>query len=81
VNDTELLRKLLSYFYQDRDELHWGYVEGQSVGRATYLVESLTNIGALSVGPTKMVRVGDTVTSAEVDYVCERSRAEVFIRN
>jgi hypothetical protein len=27
------------------------------------------------------VRVGDTVTSAEVDYVCERSRAEVFIRN
>jgi hypothetical protein len=48
---------------------------------STYLVESLTNIGALSVGPTKMVRVGDTVTSAEVDYVCERSRAEVFIRN
>jgi hypothetical protein len=35
VNDTELLRKLLSYFYQDRDELHWGYVEGQSVGRVS----------------------------------------------
>jgi hypothetical protein len=43
-----------------------------------YIVESLTNIGALSVSPSKMVRVGDDISAAELDYVCERSRAEVF---
>lgn len=28
----ELLQKLLTFFYVDGTELHWGYVEGQSVG-------------------------------------------------
>lgn len=51
------------------------------MGKERYIVESLTNIGGLSVSPTRFVRVDDDVSAEEVDYVCERSKHEVLVKN
>lgn len=50
-------------------------------GKERYIVESLTNIGLVSVSPQRFVRVDDDVSAEEVDYVCERSRHEVLVKN
>lgn len=57
------------------------FVRKMVMGKECYIVESLTNIGLISVSPQRFVRVGDVVSAEEVDYVCERSRHEVLVKN